>query len=145
MEDTFTLSELETANAVRYAEVEAYGKKRVVLGSVNSEDMIEWLEANDAEKKEAGLRLLVKSVVEVVKRDEDGTIVEAKRIPKDVREDWVERFRKKDARENGKVIREALKLNGLDRAAALIKSLGNASGGASPAASPTDSPSPQAE
>lgn len=144
MEDTFSFSELETANAVRYAEVEAYGKKKVVLGSVNSEDMIEWLEANDAEKKEAGLRLLVKSVVEVVKRDTDGTILEANRIPKDAREAWVERFRKKDARENGKVIREALKLNGLDRAAALIKSLGNVSGGASPAASPTDSPSPQA-
>lgn len=136
------LSELKIVNATRYAEVEAYGVK-VAIGSVNSFDMIDWLESNDnpQTKREAGLRLLVKSIVEVVKRDDEGRIVEAKRIPTEDREAFTQAFREKDSKENGKMVSECLKLNGLDRAAAKVEALKNDSGGASPVASPTVSPS----
>lgn len=141
-DSTFSLSELVSANAVRYDEIEGYGRK-VAIGSLNSEDMVEWLEANDAEKREAGLRILVKSAVEVVARDDQGRITEAKRIAKEDRDQYLEYFRKKDARENGKVIAACLKLNGLDRAAKLLQAIKNVSSEASPAASPTASPLPQ--
>ncbi len=146
MEDTFTLEDLKTANATRYDDVKAYGKT-VVIGSVNSEDMIEWIESNGDEKtkREAGLRLLVKSVVEVVKRGEDGSILEVKRIPKDQREAYMALFRQKDARENGRVVGACLRLNGLDIAAKKIEALKNESSEASPAASPIDSPSQSGE
>lgn len=144
MEDTFTLAELITANAVRYEEVVGYGRK-VAIGSLNSKDMIEWLEANDGEKREAGLRILVKSIVEVTRRDSDGTILEGKRIPEGERDNYMAAFRVKDARENGRVVAACLRLNGLDRAARLVETIKNASSEASPAASPIDSPSPSVE
>lgn len=144
MEATFTFAELETVNAFRYKEVDAFGRK-VAIGTVSSAEMIRWMEANEAERKEAGVRLLVKSIVEVTRRAEDGTILEGKRIPIENQEHWVGIFREKDSAENGKVIAAALELNGLNRAAAMIAALKNVSRGVTPDASRTDSPSQPVE
>jgi hypothetical protein len=142
VDSTFSFAELRNANATRYDEPEVYGRK-VAIGSVNSEDMIDWLESNDdpKSKREAGLRLIVKSVVEVVTRDSAGNITEVRRIPKEQRDEFMQIFREKDARENGLLVRACLKLNGLDRAAAKQDAVKNDSSEVSPAASPTDSPS----
>jgi hypothetical protein len=128
----FSFDKVLAANDTEYDEVEAYGIK-VRIGSLDSADMIEWIEDNDvpAKKREAGLRLLVKSLV-----DDEGN-----RVPKERFEEFLESFRHKNAQANGRVIKKILVLNGLQKAGG-VESAKNASGGASPAASPIDSPSP---
>lgn len=134
---SFSLDELlkQDTNGVTFDTVKAYGGE-VRIGSLNSEDMIEWLESNDDKEKQrfAGLRLIVKSVVNA-----DGT-----RIPKDQQEAAIDSFKKKDARENGKVVRKILRLNGIDgaRGAELVKNDSSEEAGGT---SPSGSPSPQAE
>lgn len=75
------------------------------LRSVSSEDIIEWIEdnADKVKGKDAGLRLLVKCVV-----NPDGS-----RIPSDKQEAALAKLRKQDAFENGKLVNEAMVLNGL--------------------------------
>lgn len=103
-----SLTDIKVKNTVRYEEVEAYGGT-VRIGSVSSAQMLDWVAENSDEKLKttAGLRLLVRSIV-----DEDG-----ERFPEADHEGLVEIFRNKDARDNGLVIRAALELNGLERAA----------------------------
>lgn len=136
--DVFTFEELETndANCTKFDKVHAYGeeKKTVRIGSLNSEDMLEWFEDNEepAKRKEAGLRLIVKSVVNA--KDE--------RIPKENRERFLEIFRKKDAVSNGKLVKAILVLNGMHKKASEVeKNLKNDSSEVATVASPTDSPS----
>jgi hypothetical protein len=98
--------------------------------------MIEWIEQNDdpAKKRYAGLRLLVKSIVDA----------EDRRIPHGQHEAAVEAFAQKDGKSNGRAIAAVLKLNGLG-AARIADALKNASGEASTGASPSDSrPQPDA-
>lgn len=111
-----------------------YGKGLLQIGTVSSADMIEWMEENEdpAKRKEAGLRLLVKSIVNAEKQ----------RIPESQREAALKKFAGKDARMNGTVIKRILELNGMAKKAAEIAK--NESGEAPTAASPTGSPSPQA-
>jgi hypothetical protein len=94
---------LETPD-VRYTEVET-ARGVVKLGSVSSDDILEWLEENDkvSNSKNAGLRLLVKSII-----NPDGS-----RIPKSKREDAAAALRKQDAFQNGKLVKAALDLNGV--------------------------------
>lgn len=117
----------ETTSGKTYQDVEAYGDL-VCIGSLSSEDMIQWIEENEDKTKarEAGLRLLVKSIV-----DPDTHA----HVPVDDRDRYLEIFRKKDSRENSKVIYAVLKLNGLDKAkgADLVKGSGEVSPAASPA------------
>ena len=130
-----TFEELEQANDTEYSEVKAYGKT-IRLGSLNSGDMMDWVQSNEDEdtmgapkrSQDAGLRLIVRSLV-----DKDG-----KRVPKEKFDAMVESFRNKSARSNGQVIAAALLLNGLNRAPAKNDSGEGVSGD-----SPTDSPSPQ--
>ena len=105
-----TFEELEQVNDTEYSEVKAYGKT-LRLGSLNSGDMMEWVEANDASPKrgqDAGLRLIVQSLV-----DKDG-----KRVPKEKFAAMVASFRNKSVKSNGLVIAAALLLNGMNRAPA---------------------------
>lgn len=139
----FTLAELEEVNDARYDQVEAYGGV-VDIASLCSEDMIEWLEANDdpEKRKEAGLRLLVKSIGTAT-RDEDGNVVSFEHVPTERQDEVRAKFRRKDAVNNGKVIQAILALNGLGKKKIdeKVEELKNDSGEAMPAASPTDSPS----
>lgn len=76
------------------------------IGSLSSKDMIEWMEANDdpVKKREAGLRLIVKSVC--------GTEDEGyPRVPEGQFDAFLEIFRDKDARANGNLVKEILALN----------------------------------
>lgn len=105
MSSIASFDEIQGADDTEYAEVEAYGKI-VRIGSLNSIDMIEWADAKagDEGKMEAGLRLIVKSLV-----DADGN-----RVPEDKFEALLSSFRTKNARSNSKVISAALKLNGFE-------------------------------
>jgi len=106
-----SFEELEKADDTEYDTVEAYGIT-TRIGSLCSADMIEWVESNDDKdkRKEAGLRILVKSVV-----DEDGN-----RIPKDKHEHFLEVFRRKGTKSNGKMVDAILRLNGLRGKGAVI-------------------------
>lgn len=133
----FKLEQLvNDVDGTQYDTVEAYGGQ-VRIGSLGSADMIGWLEDNDdaQRKRFAGLRLLVKSIV-----DDDGN-----RIPPEEHEAAVEKFKVKDARENGKVISRALTLNGLNRSKAATDAIKNALGEVTSDASPSASPSPSVE
>ena len=122
-----SFAELEQADGIEFDTVEAYGKT-ISIGSLSSADMFEWVESNNSEDKtvrrEAGLRLLIKSIV-----DENRA-----RLPKADHERWLTLFRNKSNKENGKVVAAALKLNGFDKMAGVV--LKNDSGEASTDASP---------
>ncbi len=94
---------------VRFDEVET-ARGIVKLGTVSSDDILEWLEENDkpANSKDAGLRLLIKSIV-----NEDGS-----RIAVANREAALVAIRKQDALQNGRLVKAALELNGVRQKAA---------------------------
>lgn len=133
-----SLSQILEADGIAYDTVQAYGIE-LTIGSLCSEDIIEWMESNEDKDKrrEAGLRMIVKSIGEVVRRDEQGHILEFKRLSKEEQLAALEKFRKKSALENGKVVNAALILNGLRGKA---KELKNDSGEANPGASPIGLP-----
>lgn len=95
-------------NNVKYDTVEAYGTQ-VRIGSVSSADMLEWVEGNaDPQKrKRAGLRLLVKSIV-----DAEGNRFPTETADAPGYEAAVAAFAAKDAQENGKVLAKVFLLNG---------------------------------
>ena len=103
-----SFEELEAAEGVEYATIKAYGLTFEV-GQVSSFDMIEWVESNEdpAKSREAGLRLLVKSLVDKNRQ----------RIPKADHARMVKVFGNKSNLANGKVIAVILRLNGMDKAA----------------------------
>lgn len=129
---------LASKGGTRYVEEKAHGLT-FRLGSVSSRDMLQWIEENDNKdlQKTAGLRLLVKSIV-----DPDGN-----RIPEARHDEFIESFRDKDAKENGRLVNAALILNGLrvkkedDKKDSLGQALKNDSSEAVTGASPSDSPS----
>jgi hypothetical protein len=91
-------------------------KGSIRIGSLNAEDMIDWVEANEGPaKRTAGVRLIVKSLV-----DKDG-----KRIGTDQR---IQAMKKKDARVLNRLVAEILELNGLNDKKATAEK--NESGGA---------------
>jgi hypothetical protein len=96
-----SFDDILSANDTRYDEVEVWGGV-VRIGSLTAGDMIEFVESNEGPaKRTAGLRLIIKSLV-----DADG-----KRIGQDSHLDGL---RKKDNESTSKVIKAILKLNGLD-------------------------------
>lgn len=129
-----SFEELDKVDGIEYDAVEAYGTV-VGIGSLPTSDLHEWIESNESEdkgkKREAGLRLLVKSIVDN----------NHNRVSKENFEAWVAKFRAKSNKENGKVIAAALRLNGFDTEAE--KQIKNDSSEATTGASPSDSPSPQ--
>lgn len=71
------------------------------IQSLTAGDLIEWSAANEGEaKRTAGLRLIVKSLVDA----------EGKRIADDTH---IELFRKKSHKVTERIVREILKLNGM--------------------------------
>ena len=100
-----TFEELEKADGIEYDTVEAYGLK-LRIGSLSSEDIIKWDESkgDPAKAREAGLRLLVISIV-----DENGN-----RVPEDQHERWLGIFRRKSDRYNSAIIQKVFDLNGLN-------------------------------
>lgn len=112
----FSLKDLKnkSTDGKNYDTVDVYGGQ-VVIASLSSADMIEWLESNedDVKKKEAGLRLIVKSIIEEETKES---------IPEGSYEEYLDAFRQKDARENGKLVKAILILNGLSTAAEKMES-----------------------
>lgn len=137
--EVMSLDEAQTVNDTDYDIIEdAYGKgKHLRIGSLGAKTILKWIEDNDdpAKKKEAGLRLIVESVV-----DKDGN-----RYSEEQREAALEAFRNKNSKRNGQVVQRILKLNGLDKAAKKMEAEKNDSGEVIPSASPTDSPATSAE
>lgn len=130
-----SFDEILGANDTKYDYVDAYGKT-LRIGSLNSADMIEWLESNDdpAKKRFAGLRLLVKSLV-----NEAGDRLPGVGEPAKF-EEYVKQFSNKDAKANGTVVQAVLKLNGLIKPEVVAAALKNDSSETSTGVSPTDSP-----
>lgn len=133
-EELFTPESLEEANSTRFITIDAYGGK-LKLGTLSTADMIEWVDSNEDKNQQrfAGLRLLVKSIV-----FKDGSRIDPADFDK-----WLVKMKNKDAKENGKAVAEALKLNGYDTAARLAAKNAQSEAAISDA-SHTDSPSPAA-
>jgi hypothetical protein len=118
-----SVDEMLAADDVNYAEITAWGGT-VRVGSLSAGDMLDFVDSNEGPaKRTAGLRLIVKSLV-----DANGN-----RIGTDKH---LEGFKKKSATVTNRIVAEILKLNGLDEAAR--DALKNASGEAATDASPTD-------
>lgn len=98
-----SMDDVLAANDVEFAEIEGFTKdgKKFRIQSLTAGDLIEWSEANEGEaKRTAGLRLIVKSLV-----DKDG-----KRIADDTH---IAVFRKKSHKVTERIVKEILKLNGM--------------------------------
>jgi hypothetical protein len=130
------LDEIIAADDTKYDSVEAYGKT-VRIGSLSSEDMIDWIDAQSdpVQRRFAGILLLVMSLVGP----------NGERVAREERVATVEVFKDKNAASNRAVIRAARHLNGLDDLSKVLDALKNGSGEANTAASPSDSPLPPAE
>lgn len=130
-----SFDKLRTADKTEYDVVKVYGEE-VRVGSLTAAEILKWVEENDTDRKNAGLRLIVRSVV-----DEEGN-----RLPVASHEEWMVVFNNKNPRENGKLVRAILALNGLGKKAEEVQeALKNDSSETATDASPSDSPSPAAE
>lgn len=90
---------------VEYADIEGINGKVMRIGSLCAEDLIEHQEANEGPaKRNAGLRLIVKSLVDA----------KGERIG---RSEHVERLKKVRVAVTERILREILKLNGLGKEA----------------------------
>lgn len=92
------------ASDVEYALVDGFKPgEKVRIGSVTAGDMIEWSEANEGEaKRTAGLRLICKSLV-----NKEGV-----RYANDDKN--IKKFRDMRHKETERIVREILKLNGMN-------------------------------
>lgn len=96
-----TVEEMLAADDVEYKEIDGWGGK-IRIGSLSAEDLMDWSEANEGEaKKTAGVRLVIRSLV-----DKDG-----KRIGRDKD---IAAFKKKSQSVLERIVKEVLKLNGLE-------------------------------
>lgn len=116
-----SMEDIEKHADVRYAEAEAWGGI-LRLASLSADEMIEFVESNEGPgRKLAGIRMLVRSMV-------DG---EGKRIGT---EQHLEVLKKKDSGTVSKLVGMVMELNGMR---VTLPDLKNASSGATAAASPT--------
>lgn len=100
-----SLDEIEKAEDIEYAEVEGFAPGRPFrIGSLTAGDLIEWSEANEGEaKREAGLRLIVKSLVN--SKNERYAASDPKAIAV---------LRKKNHKVTERLVTDVLKLNGMN-------------------------------
>lgn len=125
----FSFEQLKNADLVEYDTVPVYGGEQRI-GSLTAAQILEWVEENDdpVKRKEAGLRLIVRSVV-------DG---EDNRIPESEQDTWIGVFKNKNPRQNGILVQRILTLNGLSaKAKQVVDDAKNASGETSSDASPS--------
>ena len=119
-----SVEEMMAAPDIEYDEVPAFGGI-VRIGSIDSGQMIEFIEANEGPaKRTAGLRMIIESIVDA----------EGKRIGNYTQ---LEQWKHRSQKTCDKIITAILKLNGLDKASKAAA--GNASSeapvsGASPTA-----------
>lgn len=116
------------ADDVKYMEVEAWGGV-VRLGTLTAGDVMEFIESNEGpSKRSAGLRLIIKSLV-----DADGNRIG--------RPEMMDRFRKKNAQVVNMLVEKILILNGLSAkdAEKAKNELSEAASDASPIPSPSNS------
>lgn len=96
-----TMDEMLSASDVEYAVIEGWNGS-IRIGSLTAGDMIEWSEANEGEaKRTAGLRLIVKSIVNS----------QGQRIGQDKH---IGVLRTKSHKVTERIVREILKLNGMN-------------------------------
>ena len=103
MAKLLSMDEIVAAEDIQYVEVEVPEWKGTVrFGTLDAGELIDFIEANDGPaKRNAGLRLLIKSLV-----DEAGNRIGTEKN--------LEFFKKKSARVCSRLIDDVLKLNGLD-------------------------------
>jgi hypothetical protein len=101
-EHVLSMAEIEAEDGVEYATIPGFKEGQVFrIASLTAGDMIEWSEANEGEaKRTAGLRLIVKSLV-----DESG-----KHIATDAH---IATFRKKTHKVTEAIVKAILKHNGM--------------------------------
>jgi len=106
-----TMAEIENASDVEYARIAGFKPGQVfVIQSLTAGDMIEWSEANSTEaKRTAGLRLIVKSLVDGVPGEDEGAT--GKRIADDTH---IAIFRKKSHKVAERIVKEILRLNSMN-------------------------------
>jgi hypothetical protein len=106
---TDMLAAAEPLASVEYARSPGFKPGQVfVLGSVTAGDMIEWSEANEDAKRTAGLRLIVKSVV-----DGEPGVDEGARGVRIMDDTHLTLLRKLPHKSTEGVVRAILKLNGI--------------------------------
>lgn len=105
------MSDIAAAEDIEYARIPAFKPGDVfVIQSLSAGDLIEWSEANEGEaKRTAGLRLIVKSLVDGEPGVDDGAT--GQRIADDTH---IAVFRKKSHKVTERIVKEILKLNGME-------------------------------
>lgn len=98
-----SMQDIMAADDVEYAYVEGFKPGQVFrIQSLTAGDLIEWSEANEGEaKRTAGLRLIVKSLV-----DEEGRSIAGP--------EHIAVFRKKSHKITERIVKDILKLNGMN-------------------------------
>lgn len=102
---------LEEGGGVEYARIPWYKPGEVVvIQSISAGDLIVWSEANEGEaKRTAGLRLIVKSVVDGDPNEDEGAT--GRRILDD---SHIAVLRKKPHKVTEQIVKGILKLNGME-------------------------------
>lgn len=108
-----TMDELLNDNStIEYKQIEGLNGRSVWIKSLLAEDMMEWSEANEKneqKKREAGLRLIVKSMVRVT-LDAAGNVATAVTVGS---EEDIPKLRKMKAMVTEKVIKAILDFNNM--------------------------------
>lgn len=101
-EELLSVSDIENTPDVEYATVVSWGGKKARIKSLRAGDLIEFRESNEGPaKKTAGLRLIIRSLV-----DKSGNCI--------LNDTHLPMLRTKSERECNVIIKEILKLNGMD-------------------------------
>lgn len=105
-----SIEEIEQEDDIEYKKVPGFKPGQVFcIASLTAGDLIEWSEANESEaKRTAGLRLIVKSLVDGVPGENGAT---GKRIATDKH---IATFRKKSHKVTERLVRDILTLNGIN-------------------------------
>lgn len=116
-EKVLSMADIEASSDVEYKKVAGFKPGQVfVIRSLSAGDLIEWSEANEGEaKRTAGLRLIVKSLVDGVPGENGATganIATDKHIGV---------FRQKSHKTTERLVKEILALNGINVEPATVK------------------------
>jgi len=96
-----SVDDMLAADDTEYTYVDGWNG-RIRIGSLSAGDMIEWTEANEDQKRTAGLRLILKSIVDP----------QGKRIGNEKKH--LELLRQKSHKVTERLVKEILKLNGFN-------------------------------